>query len=93
MNEEEIRRLAKLSRLSLTDEEVKKFSAELKDIIELCQQVNNINTDGLETSTSSLEKSNVFRKDEVKECMDREKLLRNCEEVEDGMFKIPKVIN
>ena len=65
----------------------------MKDIIEFCQQVNNISTEGLEISTSSQEKYNVFREDVVKESMDREKLLKNCEEIEDGMFKIPKVIN
>ena len=93
MNEEEIKHLAKLSSLSLTEEEVKKFAIEMNDIIEFCKQVNNINTDGLEISTSSQEKSNVFREDVVKESIDREKLLRNSAEVENGMFKIPKVIN
>ena len=93
MSEEEIRHLAKLSSLALSDNEVKKFAAEMKEIIEFCKQVNNINTDGLEISTSSQEKQNVFREDIVKECMNREKLISNCEEVENGMFKIPKVIN
>ena len=38
-------------------------------------------------------KSNVFRKDEVKEFGNRELLLKNAPSQDDGMFRIPKVIN
>ena len=48
---------------------------------------------GVEEATTINNASNVFRKDEIKLFNDQESLLQNAPEQEDGMFKIPKVIN
>ncbi len=92
MNEEEIRQLAQLARLDLSEEEVKRFAVEMKDIIEFCRQVNEVNTEGIETFNYSQETYNVFREDEVKECLSTEKALLNAKDIENGMFKIPKTM-
>ena len=91
--EEEILHLAKLAALKLTDEEVKKYSKDMEEIIKFAGQVNEVDTDGINTTASTLDICNVFRKDEVKDSYNREKLLKNCKEINDGMYKIPNVID
>ena len=91
--EEEIMHLAKLAALKLTDEEVKKYSKDMEEIIKFAGQVNEVNTDGINTTASTLDIYNVFRKDEVKDFGDKEALLQNAPSQDEGMFRIPKVIN
>ena len=64
----------------------------LQDILNFANVVNNAPTEGLKETIAAQEKSNVFRKDEVKEFKDRDILLQNAPEQEEGMFRIPKVI-
>lgn len=92
MNEEQIRHLAKLASLELTDEEVKRYTNDMQGIINFANEVNNINTENIEISARALDIYNVFRKDEIKESQNREELLQNCKTVQDGMFEIPNVI-
>jgi len=55
--------------------------------------INNVNTEGLDENIAANEKSNVLRKDEVVNFENRESLLANAPSQDEGMFRIPKVIN
>ena len=55
--------------------------------------MNNAKLEGLGETIGANETYNVFRKDELKQGINREELLQNAKEVQEGMFKIPKVIN
>ena len=55
--------------------------------------VNQAPIDGLEETIGANDAYNMFRKDEIVQCIDREELLQNAPESQEGMFKIPKVIN
>ena len=55
--------------------------------------INNENTDGMNETIAANEKSNVLRKDEVVNFNNRELLLQNAPSQDEGMFRIPKVIN
>lgn len=92
INREEIIHIAKLANLSLTDEEIDKYTNDMEEILTFANTVNNVNTDNIDELASLEEKYNVFRKDEVKAFGNREELLKNAPSQEDGMFKIPKVI-
>ncbi len=92
ISREEIIHIAKLANLKLTEEEIEKTLYNMKDILNFANTVNNVNTDGVDESIGATENYNVFRKDEIKEFGDRDILLSNAPEQEDGMFKIPKVI-
>lgn len=93
ISREEVIHIAKLANLKLSEEEIEKTVLNMKDILNFANTVNNVNTDGVDESIGATENYNVFRKDEVKEFGDRDILLSNAPEQEDGMFKIPKVIN
>ncbi len=92
INREEIIHIAKLANLSLTDEEIDKYTNDMEEILTFANTVNNVNTDNVDELASLDENYNVFRKDEVKAFENREELLKNAPSQEDGMFKIPKVI-
>ena len=92
INREEIIHIAKLANLSLTDEEIDKYTNDMEEILTFANTVNNVNTDNVDELASLDENYNVFRKDEVKVFENREELLKNAPSQEDGMFKIPKVI-
>ena len=93
ISEEEIKHIAKLASLNLTDEEIKQYSKDLTEILELANLVNDVNTDSVDETIGSNGLYNVFRKDEIKQNNNRENLLSNAPSQDEGMFRIPKVIN
>ena len=92
ISKEEILHIAELADLNIKEEEVNNYAKNLQDILEFAEIINNVNTDSVKESIGTLEISNVFRKDEVKDFEDKESLLQNAPESEQNMFKIPKVI-
>lgn len=92
ISREEIIHIAKLANLRLSEEEIEKTVINMRDILNFANTVNKVNTDNVDESIGATKNYNVFRKDEIKEFGDRDILLSNAPEQEDGMFKIPKVI-
>ena len=92
VSKEEVMHIAKLANLNLSDEEIDKFTANLEDILNFADIVNNAPVEGLTESFGVNENYNVFRKDEIKVFEDNEALLQNAPEKDRNMFKIPKVI-
>ena len=92
VSREEIKHIAKLANLNLAEEEVDTYLLHLQDILNFANVVNNAPTEGLAETIGANNNYNVFRKDEIVEFGDRDILLQNAPEQEDGMFRIPKVI-
>lgn len=78
--------------INLTELEVEEFAAELPQVLKKVEVIDKLNTDNVSEDVSVLEQSNAFRKDEVVEFKDKKLLLQNAAEVEDSMYKIPKVL-
>ncbi|SNX53010.1 Asp-tRNA(Asn)/Glu-tRNA(Gln) amidotransferase subunit GatC [Thermoanaerobacterium sp. RBIITD] len=92
ITKDEVKHVANLARLKFTDEELEKFSYQLDSIIEYVNKLNELSTDDVQPTAHIVPISNVFRDDEVKPSMEREKVLMNAPEKENGCFKVPKVI-
>lgn len=92
VSREEIKHIAKLANLNLAEEEVDTYLLHLQDILNFANIVNNAPIEGLEETIGANNNYNVFRKDEIAEFGDRDILLQNAPEQEEGMFRIPKVI-
>lgn len=92
VSREEILHIAKLADLNIKEDEIDEYAKNLQDILNFVDVLNGVNTDNVEESIGTLNNFNVFRKDEVKNFGDRDILLQNAPEQEEGMFKIPKVI-
>ena len=92
VSEEELLHIVKLADLKLKEEEIDSYLANLEDILEFAEVINNANVESLGETIGANENYNVFRKDEVKVFENQEGLLENAPEKELNMFKIPKVI-
>jgi aspartyl-tRNA(Asn)/glutamyl-tRNA(Gln) amidotransferase subunit C len=84
--------VAALAKLSFTDEEKGKLAAELNEILKYMDQLNALDTSGVEPLAHVIELSNVFRADELRPGLSREDALRNAPAGTPEFFKVPKVI-
>ena len=93
ISKEEVEHIAKLASLSLTEAEKERYANDMTEILEFANMINAVNTDEVNETIGANENYNVFRKDEIVQTVDKETLLQNAPSQEDGMFRIPKVIN
>jgi aspartyl-tRNA(Asn)/glutamyl-tRNA(Gln) amidotransferase subunit C len=88
-----VRKVAKLSRLELSDAEVEEFTGQLRAILDYVAKMNELDTDGVEPLAHCLPVSNVFRADCVKESLGTEKTLANAPARDGEFFKVPKILD
>ncbi len=93
VSKEEILHIANLAQLTLEENEIEKYQANLEEILNFANIVNNAPVEGLDVTIGTNEAKNVFRKDEIKIFEDTDSLLQNAPTQDQHMFKIPKVIN
>ena len=93
IDEAQVRKVAKLSRLELTDAEVDEFTGQLSAILDYVEKMNELDTDGIEPLAHCLPVSNVFREDCVKESLGTEKTLANAPQRDGDFFKVPKILD
>ena len=93
ISREEVIHIAKLACLNLSEAEIEKYTKDMQEILELANMVNNVNTEGMNETVAANNKCNVLRKDVVVDFGNRELLLQNAPSQDEGMFRIPKVIN
>lgn len=93
IDETQVRKVAKLSRLQLSDNEVQQFSGELSSIIEYIEKLNELDVEGVEPLAHCLAIHNVFREDVAKPSLENEKAIANAPDRYDGYFKVPKVLD
>jgi len=89
---EEVKKIAKLSRLKITDEQAVKFSEQLNSILEYAAKINELNTDNIEPTSHSVKLSNVLREDIVTPSFDRNVIIANAPLAENGFYRVPKII-
>ena len=88
---EDVKHVAKLARLELTDEEINKYSKQLDSIIKYVEQMNEVDTTGIEPMPHAIPVYNVMREDVVKYEQTKEELMANAPYEEDGFFRVPKI--
>lgn len=88
---EDVVHVAKLARLELTEEEKIKFSKQLGDILKYMEQLNEVDTTGVEPMNHPIDFSNVMRDDVVHYEETREELMANAPDIEQDYFKVPKI--
>ncbi len=88
---DDVRHVAKLARLELTEEETIKYSKQLGDIIKYVEQMNEVDTTGVEPMPHPIPVYNVMREDEEKSEQTKEEMMANAPYEEDGFFRVPKI--
>lgn len=88
----QVEQVAYLARLKLSEQEKQLFADQLSAILEYADKLNELNTAQVEPLHHILPVYNVFREDEVKPGPPREEILANAPQVEDGQYKVPRII-
>lgn len=92
VSREEILHIANLAQLEIKEEEIEEYRKNLEEILEMTEIVNNAPVDELDITIGSNEAKNRFRKDEVKIFKNIDGILKNGKDIEENMFKLPKVL-
>ena len=90
ISEEQVRHVAMLARLGLSDEQVTTLAGELSDILVQVERIQQLDLEGVEPTTHAAAVSNVTRNDVVVPGLSREDALLNAPAQQDGAFLIPK---
>jgi aspartyl-tRNA(Asn)/glutamyl-tRNA(Gln) amidotransferase subunit C len=91
ISREQVEHVARLARLSLTEEEAERYTEQLNDILGFAEKLNELDTDDVEPTSHVLPMANVLREDERRPSLPREKALANAPDQKDGMFRVPAV--
>ena len=90
-NEDDLRKVARLARLALTPDEVKSFQGDLTRIVDFVAQLDEVNVEGVEPMSHAGDRALFFREDEAKPTLG-EKCVASSSGFEDGLVRVPKII-
>ena len=93
IDQNQVRKVAKLSRLELSSEEVEEFAGQLSAILDYMEKMNELDTANVEPLAQCLPITNVLRQDEVKESLGTDKTLANAPQRDGEFFKVPKILD
>ncbi|MCL2503998.1 MAG: Asp-tRNA(Asn)/Glu-tRNA(Gln) amidotransferase subunit GatC [Coriobacteriia bacterium] len=91
LSEAEVRHVAMLARLELTDEQVEALRTELNSILGHIGAIQQLDLSGVEPMTHAVPMVNAVREDAVSPGLSREEALLNAPDAEAGAFKIPRI--
>ncbi len=93
ISKEEVKHIALLSRLALSEMEIEKFTHDLSEILEYSQKISELDTSDVPPTSHAIAFSNIYREDEVKPSLSNEEALANAPDKEGSYFKVPRVID
>ena len=88
---DEVKHIAYLSRLELSDEEAQLYTQHLSQILEYVDQLKALDVSNVEPLSHAVPMSNVFRPDQVQPSLSNEAALSNAPEREGPFFRVPRV--
>jgi aspartyl-tRNA(Asn)/glutamyl-tRNA(Gln) amidotransferase subunit C len=88
----DIKYVAKLARLALTDDEVERFGAQLGDLLAHVNVLSELDTAPVPATAQVVESRNVEREDVVGPCLDRETVLSMAPQRQGAFFRVPRII-
>ena len=92
IDEATVRRIARLARVRITDDEATALQGELTSILDWVEQLNEVNTEAVEPMTQVVPMEMKKRADGVSDGDKAEAILSNAPMSEDGFFVVPKVV-
>ncbi|ATP41964.1 Asp-tRNA(Asn)/Glu-tRNA(Gln) amidotransferase GatCAB subunit C [Solibacillus sp. R5-41] len=92
ISKEEVKHVAHLARLAITEEDAEKFAEQLGKITDFAEQLNELDTTNVEPTSHVLPLVNVMREDVAKEGLSIEKVMLNVKNQEAGQIKVPSIM-
>src|SRR5579883_1195695 len=88
----DVRYVAKLARIALTDEEVERFGAQLRDLLGHVNVLSELDTASVAATAQVIESRNVEREDRRGECLERDAVLSMAPARQGAFFRVPRII-
>ena len=92
ISKKEVLDTAELARLEFKESELEKFTEQLGNILEYIEDLNELDTEGIEPTSHGVEIPTPLREDKVVQLITTDEALRNAPEREEDFFVVPKVI-
>lgn len=92
ISKDDVLKLARLSKLSLSDEQTEKFRSELEALLDYIDQLQSVDTSGLQPTNQVTGLTNVMREDEIKPAVSQKDLLKNAPVTKDNLIQVRRVI-
>ncbi|OKO91679.1 Asp-tRNA(Asn)/Glu-tRNA(Gln) amidotransferase subunit GatC [Geobacillus proteiniphilus] len=89
---DQVKHVADLARLAITDEEAEMFTKQLDAIITFAEQLNELDTEDVPPTSHVLDMRNVMREDIPEPGLPREEVLKNAPDQQDGQFRVPAIL-
>lgn len=89
---DQVRKVAQLARLELSETEEQQFTGQLNSILDYVQQLDELDTTDVPPTTRAIEVSNITRPDTLEVFAERENILDSAPEREADFFKVPKIM-
>jgi aspartyl-tRNA(Asn)/glutamyl-tRNA(Gln) amidotransferase subunit C len=93
LSTDEVRHIARLARVALSDEEIERMRDQLSSILDHFEVLSDIDTDDVPPTAQSFELTNVERADQAGDAIDRELALEAAPRREDGYFRVRAVLD
>jgi aspartyl-tRNA(Asn)/glutamyl-tRNA(Gln) amidotransferase subunit C len=93
VNIKDVEHIAKLAKLSFSENEKEKFTEQFNEILSFMEKLNELDTLNIEPLSHVIELQNVLRNDTVKPSLPTEEALKNAPAKDEKFFKVPKVID
>jgi aspartyl-tRNA(Asn)/glutamyl-tRNA(Gln) amidotransferase subunit C len=92
LSREEVKHIALLARLGLSENDIEKFSLQLSNILENFEILKQVDTGDLPPTAQSVKLQNVFRDDEARTSYPVEEILTNAPQQDKNYFKVKAVL-
>ncbi len=89
---DEVERVARLARLELSEAEREQMTAQLDSILAYMDALNEVDTSGVEPTTTVVPMASVMREDTMRPGLSQEEALANAPDPVDGFFRVPRII-
>ena len=88
-----IKHVAALAQLEFNEEELEKFTPQMGKILEMAEELQAVDTTGVEETVQVVDRDTVFREDEPELWQTRDDMMKNVPEKSNGFVKVPVIIN
>ena len=92
LKSDDVRSIAHLARLHIEDDALEHYVDDLSSILDLVDQMNRVDTEGVAPLANPLDSSQRLRVDEVTESNHRDKFQAIAPDVAEGLYRVPRVI-
>ena len=92
ISREEVHHVARLARLSLTDEELERMREQLDAILAYIDKLRELDVEGVEPTSHAVPLVNVMRDDDVTPCLPQDAALANAPDRAGELFRVPRII-